>query len=440
MGTKCPKKSCRRPDPIASGIGKLHTRRVARGKGKAGGRGSLRAELLFNLSFLAAAALLLTLWTTSVLRLPAPTGPNGAGWMVVLVLVDLVIFVALGSFLINRLVVRPIAEIAAATESIADGDYERRLAPGQTREIALLTGSLNRLTDQLLRNQTRLAENVHSLDEANRRLVTAQQELIQAEKLASIGQLAAGVAHEIGNPLGALLGYIGVLRRRGGDAELLGGLERETRRIDRIVRGLLDYARPGAAPKERLGINEAIQRVIHLLREQGRLRDVELVADLAPGLPSITAAAHQIDQIFVNLFANAEAAMSGSGRITVSTRRDRFQPEAEVRPRRADDPPGVNYSHLRRMRRKSREEVHRLAPGDHVIRVVVADSGPGIAREHIANIFDPFFTTKPPGEGTGLGLAIVSSAVTELGGRIEAVSPAEGGAAFILLFPADSHT
>jgi two-component system NtrC family sensor kinase len=373
-----------------------------------------------------------------VLQLPPFSGPHATGWLVLLIVLDLLVFVSLGRFLIDRLVVRPLAETAAAAEAIADGDYERRVVPGNTREMATLTSALNRLTDQLLHNQTRLAENVASLDETNRVLLATQKDLVQAEKLASIGRLASGVAHEIGNPLGALLGYVSVLRRRGADAELLGGMEREARRIDRIVRGLLDYARPGSAPKEAVDINESIRSVLALLGEQGRLRGVEVVMDLAPELPPVHAAAHQVDQVFVNLFTNAEAAMNGVGRLSVTTRIDWVQPPRPIRKRRADDPPGINYAHLRRMRQDAPREPDHLEVGTEVVRVVVADSGPGISDEHIANIFDPFFTTKPPGEGTGLGLAIVSSTMAELGGRIEVDSPSSGGAVFSLLFPPNS--
>lgn len=398
-------------------------------------RSSLRWELLFNLAVLSAAALSLALWAANVLQFSALSPARSTLLLVVLVAVDLGIFVGLGTYLVHRLVLRPLAETSAVADAIARGDYERRVPPGQTREIAALADTLNRLTDQLLQNQARLAENVRSLDDTNRRLNEAQHDLIQAEKLASLGRLSAGVAHEIGNPLGALLGYLSILGRRGADPEVVGGAEREARRIDQIVRGLLDYARPGPAPREPVDVNSSICRVVDLLRAQGRLGTVELNLDLDPAVPEIEGVGNRVDQLFVNLFSNAISAMEGEGKLTVVTRLERYRPDRPVPVRRADDPPGIDYSHLRRLRFGAVRDTHRLPEDREVVRVIVADSGPGIPPEAIESIFEPFFTTKAPGEGTGLGLAIVAATVTELGGRIEATSAAGGGATFHLFLP-----
>ncbi|HEV2734057.1 MAG TPA: ATP-binding protein [Longimicrobiaceae bacterium] len=400
-------------------------------------RGSLRAEILFNLSFLAFAAVVLALWTASVLDVPAMRGGRALGAILLLAAADVAVFAVMGSYLLRRLVVSPLSEAAAAATAIADGDYQRRVPEGGTREMDALATALNRLTDQMLHNQTRLAENVRSLDETNRLLVATQSDLVQAEKLAGIGRLAAGVAHEVGNPLGALLGYAGILKRRGGDAELLDGVEREARRIDRIVRSLLQYARPHAGARERepVDMNASVLRVVELLRQQGRLAEVEVRLQLAPDLPPIDALAHDMDQVFLNLLANADLAMEGRGVLTVNTTLRRFEPARRIPPRRADDPPGVDYSHLRRPRHGSQRDAHRLEAGDEIVQVVVADTGPGIPPELVEAVFDPFFTTRQPGEGTGLGLAIVASTVTEFGGRVEVTSADGGGAVFTLSFP-----
>jgi two-component system NtrC family sensor kinase len=397
-------------------------------------RGSLRAELLFNLSFLAVAALLLALGTRAVLSVG---GPTPAWSLAGLLVVDVLIFVLLGNALIDRLVVRPISAAVAAAEAIAAGDFQRRAAPGDTREMSALAEALNRMTDQLLENQRRLSENVRSLDETNRRLLATQRDLVQAEKMASVGRLAAGVAHEIGNPLGALMGYVSLLQRRGGaDPEIVEGVRRESRRIDVIVRGLLDYSRPTASPREAVDVNASVARVLELLQAQGRLQGVELNLRLEPELPPVRAGAHLLDQLFVNLFENAARAMDGQGKLTVSTRAETYDPFRGVPVRRADDPPGVSYAHLRRPRHSSHRDLHRIDPGTPVVKVVVADTGPGIPPEHSARIFEPFFTTRPPGEGTGLGLAIVAATVADFGGRIEASSAVGGGgASFTLWLP-----
>ena len=394
-------------------------------------RGSLRAELLFNLSFLAVAALLMGLWTATVLRI---SGPRPTWVLLVLLGIDVAVFVALGRYLIDRLVVRPLRTAVATAEAIAAGEYSRRAPEGETREIAALNQALNAMTDQLLANQQTLADNVRSLDDTNRLLLATQRDLVQAEKMASIGRLAAGVAHEVGNPLGALLGYASVLRRRNVDPELLDGMERETRRIDAIVRGLLDYSRPTPSRREPVDVNGSIRRVLELLRAQGKLEGVEVGLSLDEGLPPVSADAHLVDQVFVNLVDNARAALDGGGRITLRSSLERYHPDRPIPFRRLSDPPGVSYAHLRR----PRYGTHRAAeiePGTEIVRVVVADTGAGIAPEHIEAVFDPFFTTRPPGEGTGLGLAIVAATMADFGGRIDVSSAQGGGASFTLSFP-----
>ncbi|HEU0013647.1 MAG TPA: ATP-binding protein [Longimicrobium sp.] len=392
----------------------------------------MRAELLFNLTFLAAAAALLGVSTRAAVGLvQAPSR-----WLVaLLVLLDVAVFLLLANYLIERRVLRPVSAAVGAAQAVADGDYARRAPPADTREMAALSDALNRMTEQLLDNQEKLSANVRSLDETNRVLLSTQRGLVEAEKLASIGRLAAGVAHEVGNPLGALLGYAAVLRRAGVDAELADGVERETRRIDRIVRGLLDYARPAPAQRERVDVNACLRAAVAVLEGQGALEGLELAMRLGADLPPVSGSPHLLEQAFVNLLDNARKAMDGRGTLTVSTTAETYVPVRPLPTRRADDPPGVSYAHLRRPRFSSIRDPHRIEPGTETVRIVVADSGPGIAPEHIDKVFDPFFTTRAPGEGTGLGLAIVASTVADFGGRIEAASAAGGGAVFTLSLP-----
>ncbi|MEX2572149.1 MAG: ATP-binding protein [Gemmatimonadota bacterium] len=394
-------------------------------------RSSLRTEFLFNLAFLAAAALLLAFWTARALQ----RSEFSVFQLLLVVAIEVLVFVLLGNYLVKRWMLDPLAEIGRGAEAIAAGDYEQRVSEAGPAEIASVGRALNQLTDQLLENQERLAQNVRSLNDTNERLTEAQRELVQSEKLASLGHLAAGVAHEIGNPLGALLGYVSVMKRRGGEGEILEGIEREARRIDRIVRDLLEYARPASSLRDELYVNESIERVVSLLREQGWLSSVEVDLELGSDLPPVQGDPHRVDQVFVNLLRNAESAMEDGGCVRIVTRAEPYAPDRPIPVRRADDPPGVNYAHLRRFRHGAAPAAPELEPGREVVRIIVADTGPGIAEDQIGSIFDPFFTTKGPREGTGLGLAIVAGTIAELGGRIEASSSSDGGATFNLWIP-----
>ena len=398
------------------------------------GRGSLRAELLFNLTFLAVAAGILAVSTHTVLRL---LRPESAWLLAVLLAFDVGVYLLLANVLLQRMVLRPVSAAVSAAQAVAAGDYARRAPMADTAEMAALSRALNEMTEQLLENQEKLADNVASLDETNRRLLSTQRDLVEAEKLASIGRLAAGVAHEVGNPLGALMGYASLLRRRGADPELAAGVEAEARRIDRIVRGLLDYARPAPVEREPVDVNAAIRAGAEVLRGQGALDGIELQLRLADGLPPVLGHAHLLEQAVVNLLDNARRAMDGAGALTVTTALERYDPGRRVPTRRADDPPGISYAHLRRPRYTSVRDPHRVEPGTETVRVTVADTGPGIPPDLIDRVFDPFFTTRAPGEGTGLGLAIVASTVADFGGRIEASSAPGGGAVFTLSLPTD---
>ena len=425
-----PKSEALKPDGIPSLL--IETQPASPGDR----RGSLRGELLFNLGFLALAALVLAVTTTALL---AGSEVSGTRWVLLLLLllvaVDVAVFVAMGGYLVHRLVVRPLGEIAGVAQAIAGGETDRRARVGDTHEIAVLADAVNTLADQMLHDRAGLADNVRSLDQTNRLLIATQRDLIQAEKLASIGRLAAGVAHEVGNPLGALMGYFAVLRRRGGDVEVLDGLEREARRIDQIVRGLLEYARPSGAVREPTDVNASVGRVVEMLRSQGRLGGVEIRLELDPELPLVAAAPHPLDQLWVNLLTNAEDAMEGAGRMVVRTRRARWAADAPVPHRRGSDPPEANYAHIRRARGAVRRDPSGLETGDDIVRVTVEDSGPGLPPECAELIWDPFFTTKPPGQGTGLGLAIVASTVAELRGRVATGTSKHGGACFVISLP-----
>jgi two-component system, NtrC family, sensor kinase len=376
---------------------------------------SLRTELLATFAVLALAALVFAV-ASVVLLYDAADPARAALYICLLIAADVVVVVAFGAHKLRQLVLLPLRAAAAAAEAIADGDLRRRMDGQQSRELQQLAASVNRMTERLLHEQA---------------------QLIRAEKLASVGRLAAGVAHEIGNPLGALNGYAHLLRtttaKDAAAREAVSGVERETARIDRIVRGLLDYARPRRPIPTPIDINDTLRRVVDLLSAQGLLRRVSLIMELANEGPFVHGEQHEMEQVFVNLLLNAADAVNQTGVIAIRTTCMPSDTLEHGATRRASD------SRLTLVPHPPSPRVQHWLGSDHrpswVVKIVVADSGPGVDDEHAEHIFDPFYTTKEPGKGTGLGLAIVARVVENLEGIVWVQRAREGGAAFHLLFP-----
>ena len=375
---------------------------------------SLRWELLGNLAVLATAALMLAVASLLVFTGIAESR-NAALWLTMLIIADVMIFVVFGAYLVRRLVIRPVDEIVAAAEAIAEGDLGRRAPSMGSVELARLATSLNRMTTRLLEEQTLV---------------------VRAEKMASVGRLAAGIAHEIGNPLGAINGYTHLARRRLRDRGMedeLEAIERETTRIDRIVRGLLDYARPRRTTPESIEIDECVERVVTMLRDQGAMRQVEVRIEIPAAVPALSGDRHELEQALVNLVLNAVDAMEGKGTVTIAARADSLAALRDDTSLRKGDSASVLAERERHPR--VRAWLHRVGEPARILTLTVADSGPGVHPDDMERIFDPFFTTKPPGKGTGLGLAIVARIVDNLGGVVWVRPAREGGAAFVIMFP-----
>ena len=370
---------------------------------------SLRTEMLLNLAVLAAGALVLAVFSAVL----APLLGQGLLRFVLLtglIAADVAIFIGFGRYLVTRLVTEPMDTLVSATQAVASGEMARRAPPGATREFDRLAASVNLMTERLL---------------------DAQSALVRAEKLASVGRLAAGVAHEIGNPLAAIGNYLELLGRRGAAPDLVAAIERESLRIDTIVRSLLDYARPRDARREPVDLGGVATRAVELLRSQGLFKQVEVAVVRAEGLPPMLGDAAALEQVFVNLLLNAIDAAGEGGRIVVAASATRVG-DADGERRRAD-PDTVGASG--RASRRSVRHLDSAADGTPAVQVTVGDSGAGVPAELTERVFDPFFTTKPPGKGTGLGLAIVQRIVHDHGGRVDVGRAREGGAAFTVVFP-----
>jgi hypothetical protein len=368
---------------------------------------ALRTELLFYLSFLAAFAILVGV-ATSLLALSAAPG-QGVVLVVALVAAEVGVFLLYGRTLVSRLILRPLGRVIAAADAVADGDLDARAPDAATRDFAILAERLNRMTDRLL---------------------DAQSQLVRSGKLASIGRLAAGVAHEVGNPLGAVGTYVEVLRRRGADAEVTAGIARELERIDRIVRSLLDYARPHEDPLQPVDAAQVAAGAFELLKAQGAFRGVRAEVDVSPDVPRVLGRAYVLEQALVNLLLNAVDA-APDGQIVIGARRWAYEP-GHAPPQRASDAPPHEAHPRRPERRPSRTEFAAGQPG---ALLFVADSGSGVPPGDRDKVFEPFYTTKEPGRGTGLGLAIVARSVDEMGGVVWVDAAREGGAVFKMFFP-----
>ncbi len=242
------------------------------------------------------------------------------------------------------------------------------------------------------------------LDRARFDLTRSQAHLIQSEKLATVGQLAAGIAHELNTPLNTVLGYAQLLARQLGDGELreeVDAIEKAARRCRKTVRDMLSFTRKAKGEPEPIDLHETILGVLSLLRHDLDSRGVEVRLKLDPGKPRVVIDSNRLEQLFVILAQNAAQAMPEGGLLSLATR-----VYGEPEPR---------------------------------VEVLVRDTGTGIAAEHLPHIFEPFFTTKEPGQGTGLGLYIAYQITAQVDGEIQVWSRPDVGTEFRVRLPLPSE-
>ncbi|HSH75270.1 MAG TPA: ATP-binding protein, partial [Longimicrobiales bacterium] len=398
-----------------------------------------RRRLLVRLALLFAIAQIIAAVSVILAQPGVRDQPLETVLLALLAGVDLALLAIFSGWLIRGGLSGPMQRLASDVQRIADGDYHHRVGESHRVELREIEQSVNRLADRLIADQRRLAQNIQSLEETNRELVALRDQMVHSAKLASVGTLAAGIAHEVGNPLGAITGFVDVARKRaeraGADTEILDFIRDEASRIDRIVRGLLDYARAPGANQQPSAAADVVLGVRILLESQGKLEGVEAVWEIAEDAADLVTEPDRLKQVLVNLLLNALDAVKGVGGARILVRLYGEEGETLRLPaRREDDPPGVNYMHRRRLGDDD-------GGGDLVTRaarvtiIEVSDNGPGIRAEHLEKVFDPFFTTKEPGKGTGLGLSICARLVEGMGGQIEAGVAPGGGARFVIRLP-----
>ncbi|UCE88542.1 MAG: transporter substrate-binding domain-containing protein [Pseudomonadota bacterium] len=278
--------------------------------------------------------------------------------------------------------------------------------------LAVLGGVALVLTLVLVWNRTLKLQ----VEQRTQQLRDAQMQLIQAAKLESVGRLAAGVAHEVKNPLAVVQLGVEYLQ---GDAnadevsrEVMHDMADAVRRADTVIKGLLDFSRESKLNIHAASINDVVTSALRLVNHELTQRNVRLDQKLAGDLPTLELDPDKLQQVFINLFMNAAQAMERDGALLVETASKTLD---------ASD--------------ISRDHPEGLVPGTTVVTVEVADTGPGIAETELDKIFDPFFTTKPVGEGTGLGLSVTQKIVQLHKGAIAIRNRAQGGLSVMMMFP-----
>ena len=341
------------------------------------------------------------------------------------IVLDILILVAFGTYIFSKLVVKPVQQLVQTAEGFQEGDKIPDVSAGEQNELGTLAQALNAMLQRLAENKDELRQHVISLEQTNLELKRAQQEVIFSEKLASVGRLAAGIAHEIGNPIGIVLGYLELLQRKDIDEterlELIDRMSTEIQRINQTIRQLLDFSRPSPGERQVIPVHPLIRETLAVLDHQFRKQEIEVVLELKAESDTVFAKADQLKQVFLNLMVNAADAMEATnerpqgGQLRIHTRS--FAGESLVKKdvgskplRRSTDPIATDYSHLRR--------IHATTE-DRWIEIQFADTGVGITQEDQERVFDPFFTTKEVGKGTGLGLSVSIQIIETLGGRME---------------------
>ena len=334
-------------------------------------------------------------------------------FLLIYIVINLIILTFVGIQRISKPYLQPLARLAKRAAEYKEDDDLIFAVRKEDNELSSLSKALNNMLRRISADKEKLRSTVLSLERANLELKQAQRDIIRAEKLASVGRLSAGIAHEIGNPIGIVMGYLELLRQpdiaEDERDEFIQRTEDEIERINNIIRQLLEISRPSNSDRRAVSVHNIVQDTADVLHVQPLMSNIELSLDLAAENDTVLADPNQLRQVFLNLIINAADAISGaggpqSGKMKISTRH-----------RKNGDKAGKTASDL--------------------LNIEFSDNGPGIAEENLSNIFDPFFTTKDPGRGTGLGLSVSFMIVESLGGKMTGTSEVGKGTTMVISLP-----
>jgi len=327
--------------------------------------------------------------------------------------INTAILTFIGIYRLSKVYFQPLARLARRAEDYREDDEMLFSVRKGDNELHRLSGALNSMLRRISADKEKLRATVNSLESANLELKKAQKEIIRAEKLASVGRLSAGIAHEIGNPIGIVIGYLELLKQKDiPDAEkkeYLYRTEEEIERINTIIRQLLEISRPSIAGLKVVFIHDLIDDIAQVLNVQPLMSNIELECCLEAQNDKVLADANQLRQVFLNLIINAADAISSGGKST----KGKLTIRSSMIDAKAD----------------------RAVDARSFLKIVFIDNGPGISEENISNIFDPFFTTKEPGKGTGLGLSVSYMIIEGFGGEMKVDSKMGEGTTMTLRLP-----
>jgi two-component system NtrC family sensor kinase len=322
-------------------------------------------------------------------------------------IISVIVLSFLSSLLFTRFLNRPIDKLLAATKKAAQGNLDQTVGIKSHDELGELSDSFNHMISELKRSRDAIEEWTQTLEqrvqERTRELQQVQDQLIRAGKMAALGELAAGVAHEINNPLTGVLTFSSLMLKKTDENHPwkrdLENIVQQTTRCRNIVKGLLDFARQRKPDKKESDIHFLINRTLTLVENQARFQNIKMVKEFKTGMPMLSVDGDQIQQVFMNIIINAADAMGeNGGTLTIKT-----------------------------------------AFNNGIVEVSFIDTGCGMSKDHLLKVFTPFFTTKETGKGTGLGLAISYGIIQSHGGEIEVESETGKGSTFRIKLPIEKQ-